>query len=196
MSIINVFLQLFYIDFFLVFHTIDIYKMSIPFRESSFVLIADIVIWFYLWFDYFVIWFICLLFNRQQTRNLYSSSKPVNIKIPFAFWLYFFLLFVYMKLPCPFIGDWCKGYYQYSFVLVYPVGIFYLLFWVFVMWHCFINDNGWLLLNVCQFRGGVCRWTVVTMDGDDLVTKVLEFEVTCSNTTIPLYLCCFYNLSH
>ena len=56
------------------FNNIGIYKMSIPFRESSIVLERTLL------FHYFVIWLICLLFDRQQTRNVYSSSKPVNIK--------------------------------------------------------------------------------------------------------------------
>ena len=102
-----------------------------------------------------------------QSLNVYSSSKPVNIKKTVLIVLFICYLFIWNYL-FPFIGDWFKGYYQYSFVLVYPVGIFYLLFWVFVIWLCFINDNGWLLLNVGQSRGGVCldgqwwQWTVMT----------------------------------
>ena len=62
------------------FHDISIYKMSIPFRDFS------VVLWWILLIDFvcgliiLLFEFLCLLFNRQQTRNVYSSSKPVNIK--------------------------------------------------------------------------------------------------------------------
>ena len=73
---------------------IDIYKMSIPFRESP--IVEDIVVWITLLFEfcYFVFWLFCLVvFTSINCKNVYSSSKPVNIQNTFYYLFYYVLLF-------------------------------------------------------------------------------------------------------
>ena len=67
-----------------------------------------------------------------------------------------------MKSSCPFIGDWFKGYYQYLFVLAYPVWIYYLLFCLFVILIlCYL----FYYLFYVSADGG--------LDGDGCVEKVV-----------------------
>ena len=85
------------------------------------------VILILLLFEFVILISLFFVQSSTNSKRLFQSQACEHQK-PFVFWSSCVLLFVYMKLPFPFIGDWFKGDYQYSFVLVYPVGIFYLLF--------------------------------------------------------------------
>ena len=76
------------------------------------------------------------------------------------------LLFVYMKLPCLFIGDWFKGYYQNLFVLVYPVWIFLLVILIDLLFDFVssmtMGDCCWVCVSVqrrcLSMEGGDNGW--------------------------------------
>ena len=93
--------------------------------ESVYVIITLLI------FDLCSLLLLCFVYRfvyrrYQLSHNVYSSFKPLNIKNTLCYLNCFVFCFscLYEKLPLSIFSRGFMGYYQYPFVLVYPLWIF------------------------------------------------------------------------
>ena len=65
--------------------------------------------WINLLFDFCYLVYLFIVFTSINFKNVYSSSKPVNIKILFVICFIVFCYFVYMKITCRIFSGWFRG---------------------------------------------------------------------------------------
>ena len=156
--------------YLLMFVNVDIFKISIPFREVDRSSILLERIWLLvLWLLVIWIFVVCLLFtvniNYLETSipvlSLWTSNKIYIFCFEFCVFKFFFIWEITL---CDNHSLGFKGYYQNLFVLEYPVWICFICYFLFEsLVFVFIDDNGCCVLitawwDVCQSGWAFAKW--------------------------------------
>ena len=68
-----------------------------------------LLFWINLLFEFCYLIYLFFVFTSINFKNVYSSSKPVNIKILFVICIIVLWYFVYMKITCRIFSGWFRG---------------------------------------------------------------------------------------
>ena len=68
-----------------------------------------LLFWINLVFEFCYLVYLFIVFTLLDFKDVYSSSKPVNIKILLVICFIVFCYFVYMKITCRNLSGWFRG---------------------------------------------------------------------------------------